>query len=109
MSKKVNNNLTSLDQLLDKKYGKTGKAKRETWEKSFENFKIGVLMEEARLKKGLTQEELADKCGTKKSYISRIENDGSDIRLSTLLKIIHEGLGAELKIVFWSKGKGFRG
>ncbi|MEN9345104.1 MAG: hypothetical protein RLZZ60_573 [Bacteroidota bacterium] len=100
MSKKTNNNLTSLDHILDQKYGKKGQTKRKAWEKSFETFKIGVLMEEARLKKGMTQAELAEKCGTKKSYISRIENDGSDIRLSTLLKIIHEGLGAELTIRF---------
>ena len=54
--------------------------------------------EEARLKLGMTQEELAVKCGTNKSYISRIENNASDIRLSTLMKIIQTGLGGHLKL-----------
>jgi HTH-type transcriptional regulator / antitoxin HipB len=46
----------------------------------------------------MTQEELAEKCGTNKSYISRIENNASDIRLSTLMKIIQQGLGGHLKL-----------
>jgi transcriptional regulator with XRE-family HTH domain len=56
------------------------------------------LLEEARLKLGMTQEELAKKSGTNKSYISRIENDASDIRLSTLMRIIQDGLGGQLKL-----------
>jgi transcriptional regulator with XRE-family HTH domain len=51
------------------------------------------------MKCGMTQEDLAAKCGTNKSYISRIENDASDIKLSTLIKIIKTGLGGELKLV----------
>ena len=95
---KINNNITTLDQILDKKYGKKGQAKREEWEQEFEAFRLGVLLEEARTKLGMTQEELADKCGTNKSYISRIENNSSDIRLSTLMKIIQQGLGGHLKL-----------
>jgi DNA-binding XRE family transcriptional regulator len=95
---KNNNDIRSFDQLLDSKYGKKGLPKRELWEQQFEAFKIGVLIEEARKKQGLTQEELAQKCGTNKSYISRIENDASDIRLSTLMKIIQVGLGGQLKL-----------
>jgi DNA-binding XRE family transcriptional regulator len=96
--KKQNNNLTSLDELLDSKYGKRGSEKREIWEQEFEAFRLGLLIEEARLKLGMTQEELAVKCGTNKSYISRIENNASDIRLSTLMKIIQQGLGGHLKL-----------
>ncbi|MBE8713961.1 helix-turn-helix domain-containing protein [Sphingobacterium hungaricum] len=92
------NNITSLDELIDKKYGKIGEPERETWEHQFEAFQLGVLLEEARLKLGLTQEQLAEKCGTNKSYISRIENNASDIRLSTLMKIIQTGLGGKLKL-----------
>ncbi len=88
----------SLDKILDIKYGKKGKPKREHWEQQFEVFRIGVLLEEARTKLGMTQEELADKCGTNKSYISRIENNSSDIRLSTLIKIIQQGLGGHLTL-----------
>jgi DNA-binding XRE family transcriptional regulator len=95
---KTKSNVTTLDQILDKKYGKKGHAKREQWEQQFESFRLGVLLEEARTKLGMTQEELAEKCGTNKSYISRIENNSSDIRLSTLMKIIQQGLGGHLKL-----------
>ena len=90
--------ITTLDQILDEKYGMRGAVKREIWEQEFETFRLGVLLEEARLKLGMTQEELAEKCGTNKSYISRIENNSSDIRLSTLMKIIQTGLGGHLKL-----------
>ena len=93
-----NKNITTLDEILDKKYGKRGSKKREKWEQDFEAFRLGVMLEEVRTKLGMTQEELADKCGTNKSYISRIENNASDIRLSTLMKIIQQGLGGHLKL-----------
>ncbi len=96
--KKTNNNLTSWDDHLDKKYGKPGTATREKYEQEFEAFKIGVLIQEARKKQNLTQEQLAAKVGTTKNYISRIENNASDIRLSTLMRIINEGLGGHLKL-----------
>jgi DNA-binding XRE family transcriptional regulator len=95
---KTNSNITTLDQILGEKYGKKGQAKREIWEQQFKAFRLGVMLEEARLKLGMTQEELAEKCGTNKSYISRIENNASDIRLSTLMKIIQQGLGGHLKL-----------
>jgi DNA-binding XRE family transcriptional regulator len=95
---KTKSKVTTLDQILDKKYGKKGNHKREEWEQQFEAFRLGVLLEQARTKRGMTQEELADKCGTNKSYISRIENNSSDIRLSTLMKIIQQGLGGHLKL-----------
>ncbi len=91
-------NITTLGEILDTKYGKRGVEKREEWEQEFETFRLGVLLEEARLKLGMTQEQLAKKCGTNKSYISRIENNASDIRLSTLMKIIQTGLGGHLKL-----------
>jgi HTH-type transcriptional regulator / antitoxin HipB len=98
MRKSQENNLVSWDDHLDKKYGKIGTPTREKYEEGFENFKIGVLIQEARKQQNLTQEELALKCGTTKNYISRIENDASDIRLSTLMRIIREGLGGHLKL-----------
>lgn len=91
-------NITTLDEILDNKYGKPGSEKREEWEQEFEAFRLGVLLEQARLQLGMTQEQLAEKCGTNKSYISRIENNASDIRLSTLMKIIQTGLGGHLKL-----------
>ncbi len=98
MKKEDEKNFTTLDEILDKKYGKKGDEKREKWEQEFETFRLGVLLEEARIKLGMTQEELAVKCGTNKSYISRIENNASDIRLSTLMKIVQQGFGGRLKL-----------
>jgi ribosome-binding protein aMBF1 (putative translation factor) len=98
MKKKKDSSLTTFDELLENKYGKRGTEEREKWEQEFEAFRLGVLIEEARLKLGMTQEELAARCGTNKSYISRIENNASDIRLSTLMKIIQQGLGGHLKL-----------
>ena len=95
---KLNKNLTSWDDHLDKKYGKSGISSREKYEEEFETFKIGVLIREARKKQHMTQEQLAKKVGTTKNYISRIENNASDIRLSTLMRIIREGLGGHLKM-----------
>ncbi len=88
------------DDHLDHKYGKPGTATREKYSEEFEVFKIGVLIQEARKKQHLTQEELALRIGTTKNYISRIENDASDIRLTTLMRIIREGLGGQLKLTF---------
>jgi HTH-type transcriptional regulator / antitoxin HipB len=98
MKKTIHNNLTSFEQHLNKQYGKRGLVKRELYEQEFEAFKLGVLIQEMRERQNLTQEQLAQKCGTTKSYISRIENNASDIRLSTLMRIIKEGLGGHLKL-----------
>ena len=96
--KKINKNLTSFSDHLDKQYGKRGTKIREKYEEGFETFKLGVMIQELRKEQGLTQEQLADKCGTTKTYISRIENNASDIRLSTLMRIVRDGLGRHLKL-----------
>ncbi len=97
---KTNKNITSWDDHIDKKYGKKGTKTRNEFDEGFEAFKIGVLIQEARKKQHLTQKELAEKVGTTKSYISRIENNASDIRLSTLIRIIRDGLGGNLNLSF---------
>ena len=96
--KKKKLKLTSFDEVLDKEYGKRGTKKREKYEQEFEAYKLGVMLKELRMELGLTQEQLAEKCGTTKNYISRIENNASDIRLSTLMRIISEGLGKHLRL-----------
>ena len=98
MKKTKNKNLTSFADHLNKQYGEVGTAKRDIYEQGFEAFKLGVLIQEMREKQNLTQEQLAVKCGTTKSYISRIENNASDIRLSTLMRIVKEGLGGHLTL-----------
>ena len=95
--KKMNNNLTSFESHIEEQYGKRGSKMREEYEEGFEAFKLGAMLQELRKDQGLTQEQLAQKCGTTKTYISRIENNASDIRLSTLMRIIREGLGGQLK------------
>ncbi|HTF06170.1 MAG TPA: helix-turn-helix transcriptional regulator [Bacteroidia bacterium] len=96
--KKKNKNLTSFTSHIEKQYGKRGTKKREEYEEGFEAFKLGAMLQEMRKEQGLTQKELAEKCGTTKNYISRIENNASDIRLSTLMRIISEGLGGHLRL-----------
>ncbi|OFY51033.1 MAG: transcriptional regulator [Bacteroidetes bacterium GWF2_41_31] len=96
--KKKNKNLTSFADHLDSEYGERGTETREKYEEGFEAFKLGVMLQELRKKHGMTQEQLAEKCGTTKTYISRIENDASDIRLSTLMRIIREGFGRHLSL-----------
>jgi HTH-type transcriptional regulator / antitoxin HipB len=91
--------IVSFQEHLDKEYGKRGSKRREKYEEEFETFKIGVLLQNLRRQNNLTQEQLAEKCGTTKNYISRIENDASDIRLSTLQRIIRDGFGSRLKLV----------
>jgi len=99
MKKEENNkNLTSFAEHLNIQYGKRGTESRERYEQEFEAFKLGIMLQELRKEQGLTQEKLAEKSGTTKSYISRIENDASDIRLSTLMRIIQEGLGGQLRL-----------
>ncbi|MEI2708919.1 MAG: helix-turn-helix transcriptional regulator [Chitinophagaceae bacterium] len=95
---KTKNNIKTLAQLVDEQYGKKGTPKRDTFDKGYETFKLGALIHEARLEKGLTQEQLATKCGTNKAYISKVENDIKDVRISTLQKIIEVGLGGHLKL-----------
>ena len=87
--KKVKN----LTELLDSKYNSK---EREEWELEYEVFKLGQLIEEMRKNRGMTQEELAQRIGTSKSYISRIENNASDLRVNTLLRIIYEGLNGKI-------------
>ena len=95
---KTKNNTKTLGQFIDEQYGKRGTPKREKFEKGYESFKIGVLIQQARIEKGLTQEELALRCGTNKGYISKIENDIKEVRLSTLQRIVEIGLGGRLNL-----------
>ncbi|MDI6779805.1 MAG: helix-turn-helix domain-containing protein [Bacteroidota bacterium] len=81
-------NTKTLDELLDIKYGQIGSRKRDEFEEKAQYFIISEVLKEARKEANLTQEELAKKVGTKKSYISRLENGKCDIQLSTLYRIL---------------------
>ncbi|MCX7876496.1 MAG: helix-turn-helix domain-containing protein [Melioribacteraceae bacterium] len=93
-----NKNIITLEEFKGKNYGKRGTKKRDELEKGYKNFKIGYLLHQARIQKGLTQDELAKKVGTSKSYISKIENNIKEVRFSTLEKIIQNGLGGQLEV-----------
>ena len=92
------NNLKSFDQFVSEENGQIGTKKKDKLEKGFESFKLGVMIQQARLEKGMTQEQLAEKCGTNKGYISRIENNLKEVRISTLQKIVELGLGGHLDL-----------
>jgi DNA-binding XRE family transcriptional regulator len=92
---KTNNKMT-LDEFKDKHYGAKGTKSRDELDRGYENFKLGTLLYEARMEKGLTQAELAEKVGTSKSYISKIENNIKEVRISTLQKIVQLGLEGQL-------------
>ena len=91
-------NTKRFDELLNEKYGKEGTKEREQYNSDSLAFRLGVMLKEARIEANLTQEELATKTGTKKSYISRIERGLSDIQISTYHKLIEIGLGKHLNI-----------
>ena len=95
---KTRKDIKSFDTHLIENYGEKGTESREKFNEEFETFKIGVLIQEARKRQHLTQGQLAEKVGTTKNYISRIENNASDIRLSTLMRIIKDGLGGNLRL-----------
>lgn len=89
---------TTFSELLDAKYGKIGTKKRDTFEENAQAFVLSEMLKQARKEAHMTQQELADKIGTKKTYISRIENGRTDIQLSTLFKIFEQGLGLKVSL-----------
>ncbi|HCL06221.1 MAG TPA: transcriptional regulator [Chitinophagaceae bacterium] len=97
--KKKTAELISWDAHLDKKYGKPGTIKRTAFEANAQAFIIGELIKIERERAHLTQEQMAEKTGTKKSYISRVENGKADIQLSTLYKLVEQGLNKKLELV----------
>lgn len=96
--KKDTKNLTTFEEHLERRYGKIGTPTRADFELKSKAFIIGELIKEERLSANLTQAQLAEKTGTKKSYISRIENGNSDIQLNTLLKIVEQGFEKRLTL-----------
>jgi DNA-binding XRE family transcriptional regulator len=96
--KAKNKNLITLEEFKEKNYGKRGTKKRDELEAGYEVFKIGAMIHQKRIEMGMTQEQLAVKVGTTKSYISKIENDIKEARLSTLQKIIEIGFGGKLEL-----------
>lgn len=95
---KKTSSITTFEEHLTKQYGELGTAERDNFEAKAKAFVIGEMLKEERLEANLTQEQLAQKIGAKKSYISRIENGKTDIQLSTLYKLFEVGLGKRISI-----------
>lgn len=94
------NNIQTLDQLKDKYYGTIGSPERDRLENELEALRIGFKIKSAREKLNMTQEELAQRVDKKRTYISKVENDGENITLRTLFDIVERGLGGRLRINF---------
>ncbi len=91
-------NTTSLDQIKNQYYGEVGTPERDNLERELEALRIGLKIREAREKQKLTQAELAERINKKRTFISKVENDGGNITLKTLYDIVEHGLGGKLKI-----------
>lgn len=90
-------NLTPIEDLITQDFGPIGTPEREQFEMECDAFIIGEQLKDERLRAGLTQEQLAEKIGTKKSFISRVERGHTDIQLSTLVKLF-SGLGRQVTV-----------
>ena len=97
--KEIIRNAKNFDEILDVQYGKIGTKKRDEFELKAQYFIISEVLKEARREATLTQQQLAEKVGTKKSYISRLENGKCDIQLSTLYRIFEVGLGRKVSLI----------
>ena len=91
-------NTMSLDQLKDKYYGEVGTPERNRIDSELEALRIGLKLRTAREKQSLTQEEVARRINKKRTFISKVENDGENITLKTLFEIVEKGLGGKLRI-----------
>tara|TARA_B100000678_G_scaffold195792_1_gene164156 strand:- start:21 stop:311 length:291 start_codon:yes stop_codon:yes gene_type:complete len=88
----------SWKKIKDEVYGEKGTSRRDELEREVESLKIGLLLREAREQKHLTQQQLGELVDKKRTYISRVENDGSNLTLKTLFEIVEKGLGGKVHI-----------
>jgi ribosome-binding protein aMBF1 (putative translation factor) len=97
-TKEENREVSSWAEIKDRVYGAKGTERRDNLDRETEAFKIGLLIRKARESRNITQEELGKIIDKKRTYISRVENDGSNITLSTLFDIVEKGLGGKVNI-----------
>jgi len=91
-------NTKTWTEIKDSVYGEKGTERRDELERDFESFKIGLLLKKAREEKNMTQQQLGDIVDKKRTYISRVENNGSNLTLRTLFDIVEKGLGGKVNI-----------
>ena len=93
-------NIQNFDELIELEHGEIGSESRNKYEEGSQMFIVSEMLKEARKSANLTQEQLADKAGTKKSYISKLENGKGNIQLSTLIRIFEQGLNRRIGLTF---------
>jgi DNA-binding XRE family transcriptional regulator len=93
-------NIKTFDELVELEHGKIGTDSRNKYEESAQMFIVSEMLKSARKEANLTQEQLAEKAGTKKSYISKLENAKGNIQLSTLIRIFEQGLNKKIGLTF---------
>lgn len=94
------NSVKTFDELIELEHGKIGTESRNKYEEKSQMFIVSEMLKAARKEANLTQEQLADKAGTKKSYISKLENGKANIQLSTLIRIFEQGLNRRIGLTF---------
>src|SRR5574344_1804872 len=92
--------ITNFDELIELEHGKIGTDSRNEYEEKAQMFIVSEMLKEARLEANLTQEQLAERAGTKKSYISKVENGKGNLQLSTLIRIFEKGLNRKIGLTF---------
>lgn len=97
-TKNKDKDISTWSEIKDRVYGKEGTERRDNLNREAESFRIGLLLKKARESRNMTQEELAQLVDKKRTYISRVENNGSNITLSTLFDIVEKGLGGKVNI-----------
>lgn len=100
MENKIYEGVRNFDELLKREYGDIGTPERNQYEENSQLFIIGEMLKQARREANLTQEELAKRVGTRKSYISKLENVKGNIQISTLIRIFEQGLGRRIGLTF---------
>ncbi|MCZ2100917.1 MAG: helix-turn-helix domain-containing protein [Chitinophagales bacterium] len=93
-------NIRAFDELIELEHGKIGTESRNKYEAGAQMFIVSEMLKEARKAAKMTQEQLAEKAGTKKSYISKLENGKGNIQLSTLIRIFEQGLNKKIGLTF---------
>ena len=93
-----NKDISTWSQIKDNVYGEEGTERRDNLEREAESFRIGLLLKKARESRNMTQQELGQIIDKKRTYISRVENNGRNITLSTLFEIVEKGLGGKVNI-----------
>tara|TARA_B110000091_G_C13681852_1_gene418237 strand:+ start:414 stop:704 length:291 start_codon:yes stop_codon:yes gene_type:complete len=91
-------NTKSWKDIKDSVYGEPGTKRRDDLDRDVESFKIGLLLKKAREERKITQQQLATILEKKRTYISRVENDGANLTLKTLFDIVEKGLGGKVNI-----------